>query len=313
METVLRRTSAEGRRSRKAKKTAHLQIDAAAFRDAFDREPLMFSHNLSGLTLFSDAALRELASRYDAHPRDYFVASGAASAGNEFFAVPNGLCKPSEAMGRLQTHSIRLLLKRPENHDLGFRRLLNEQFAEVMAMRGGLRGERLVRLESAVFITSAASTTPFHFDPEIGFFSQIEGEKIYHVYSPSALRDADLERFYLQGEINIGQVDLRACNPALEVVYRLVPGVGFHQPQNSPHLVETRASRSVSYSFVYETDASRARGNARACNYYLRKFGLEPVTPGRRPAADAVKAATMRMLIPVRKQVSATLRSIRGR
>jgi hypothetical protein len=313
METALRRASAEGRRSRKAKKTAHLQIDAAAFRNAFDREPLMFSHNLSGLTLFSDAALRELAKRYDAHPRDYFVASGAASAGNEFFAVPNGLCKPSEAMERLQTHSIRLLLKRPENHDLGFRRLLNEQFAEVMAMRGGLRGERLVRLESAVFITSAASTTPFHFDPEIGFFSQVEGEKIYHVYSPSALRETVLEKFYLQGQISIGQADLKACDPALEHIYNLGPGIGFHQPQNSPHWVETRASRSVSYAFVFETNVSRQRGQARACNHYMRRFGLDPLTPGQRPAVDAVKAGAMRMLIPVRRLFSTALKATRGK
>ena len=291
----------------------HFKIDVSAFRDKFDREPIDFQHDLSGLDLFQGAALHELAEMYDAHPLDHFVSGGATSAATEFFTVPHGQCKPSEALTQLHTGEFRILLKRPENHHAGFRRLLDQLFAEIMSLRGGLRGESLVRLESAVFITSAATTTPFHFDPEIGFFSQIEGEKIYHVYSPNALRDADLEKFYLQGEISIGQVDLHACDPALEVVYKLVPGVGFHQPQNSPHWVETRASRSVSYSFVYETDASRARGNARACNYYLRKFGLEPGTPGRRPAVDAVKATTMRMLIPVRKQVGATLRTIRGR
>jgi hypothetical protein len=312
METALRSTCAEGQRSTEATWSAHLQVDAAAFNDAFDREPLKFSHNLSGLPLFSDVALRDLANRYDAHPRDYFVAAGAASAGSEFFAVPNGLCKPSTAMDQLRTNSIRLLLKRPENHNSGFRRLLDEQFTEVMAMRGGLRGERLVRLESAVFITSAASTTPFHFDPEIGFFSQIEGEKIYHVYSPSALRETVLEKFYLQGLVSIGQADLQACDPALEHIYKLGPGIGFHQPQNSPHWVETRASRSVSYAFVIETDVSRQRGQARACNHYMRRFGLDPSTPGRRPAVDAVKAAAMRMLIPVRRRVGAALKARRG-
>jgi hypothetical protein len=312
METALRHTSAEGERRTEATGPGHLQFDAVGFNDAFDREPLKFSHNLSGLALFSDVMLRKLANRYDAHPGDYFVAAGAPSASSEFFAVPNGLCKPSAAIDQLQTHSIRLLLKRPENHDSGFRRLLDEQFAEVMAMRGGLRGERLVRLESAVFITSAASTTPFHFDPEIGFFSQIEGEKIYHVYSPSALRETVLEKFYLQGQISIGQVDLQACDPALEHIYRLAPGMGFHQPQNSPHWVETRASRSVSYAFVFETDVSRQRGQARACNHYIRRFGLDPFTPGRRPAMDAVKAAAMRMLIPIRRRAGAALKAMRG-
>jgi hypothetical protein len=69
-----------------------------------------------------------------------------------------------------------------------------------------------------VFITSTASTTPFHFDPEIGFCSLIEGEKIYHVYSPSALRETVLEKFYLQGQTSIGQVELKGCDPALDEV-----------------------------------------------------------------------------------------------
>jgi hypothetical protein len=312
MERAFRGTSTEWQRSTEATRPAHLRIDPAAFNDAFDREPLKFSHNLSGLSLFFDGALRELAKRYDAHPGDYFVAAGAASPGSEFFALPTELRKPSAAMDQLQTRSIRLLLKRPENHDSGFRRLLDEQFTEVMAMRGGLRGERLLRLESAVFITSAASTTPFHFDPEIGFFSQIEGEKIYHVYSPSALRETVLEKFYLQGLVSIGQADLQTCDPALEHIYKLGPGKGFHQPQNSPHWVETRASRSVSYAFVFETDLSRRRGQARAYNHYMRTFGLDPCTPGRRPAVDAVKAAAMRMLIPFRRRVGAALKTMRG-
>jgi hypothetical protein len=294
-----------------ARKVAHLEIDAAAFQEAFDREPFPFSHNLSALGSFSDSALRELANRYDAQPRDYFVAAGAAAPDSEFFAVPNGLCKPSEAMERLQTSSIRLLLKRPENHDAGFRRLLDQQFAQVMALLGGRKGERLIRLESSVFITSAAATTPFHFDPEIGFFSQIEGEKIYHCYSPSALRERDLEDFYLQAKITIGQVDLRICDPALDHVYHLLPGSGLHQPQNAPHWVETTASRSVSYAFVFETDVTRRRGQARAYNHYMRKFGLHPQSPGGRPAVDAVKAAAMRMLIPVRQRVGTAFKTLR--
>ena len=313
MEDALGTCGADLARGSAMRTSAHFQIDVADFREKFDREPLGFSHDLSALDLFRDTAVRDLAERYDAYPRDYFVSAGAQSADTQFFSVPHGQCKPSEAMDRLRSGAFRILLKRPENHDSGFRQLLDQLFAEVMALRGGLKGERLVRLESSVFITSAASTTPFHFDPEIAFFSQIEGEKRYHVYTPTALREADLEKFYLLGEINIGQVDLRACDPALEHVYELGPGIGFHQPQNSPHWVETRASRSVSYSFVYETDASRARGRARACNYYLRKVGLDPLAPGRRPRVDAVKAGAMRMLIRVRKQVGAVLRTMRAK
>jgi hypothetical protein len=290
--------------------TRHLNFESASFQAQFNREPMGFSHDLSSLPMFSDAALRSLAAIYDAHPRDYYVAASAPTAGTEFFSVPRASAKPTEAMDRLDGGAIRILLKRPEDHDAGFRRLRDELFAEVLALRGGLRGERLVRLESSVFITSAASTTPFHFDPEIAFFFQIEGDKSYHVYPPVSLREPELEKFYLRGQVSIGQVDLGARDCALERVFELRAGLGFHQPQDSPHWVQTRASRSVSYSFVYETDVGRARGRARACNYYLRKFGIEPISPGQRPALDALKAGTMRMVIPVRRRVGAGLRSL---
>jgi hypothetical protein len=290
----------------------HMRIDGTELNAKFDGEPFGFSHNLSGLAMFREGALRDLAARFDAHPADYFVAASAPRADSEFFGVPRGLCKPTEAMNRLQSSPIRVLLKRPENHDPAFRRLLDELFAQVMALRGGLRGERLVRLESSVFITSAASTTPCHFDPEIAFFSQIEGEKVYHVFSPSAMREPALEKFYLQGLVSIGEVDLHKCDQALERVYNLRPGMGLHQPQNSPHWVQTRGSRSVSYAFVFETDASRARGHARACNHYIRKLGFNPSKPGERPATDCLKAGAMRALIPMRKQLAAAWRSLRA-
>ena len=133
------------------------------------------------------------------------------------------------------------------------------------------------------------------------------------MYAPAALHARELEKFYIQGQVSIGQVDLRGRDSAYEHVYRLRPGIGFHQPQNSPHWVQTQGSRSISYAFVYETEVTRLRSRARACNYYLRRVGLEPAEPGSHPARDALKSAAMSMLIPVRKMVGSTLRSLRGR
>lgn len=288
---------------------ARFRVDSRTFRENFDRQPFGFSHDLSALEMFQFDELTRLAERYADHLQDCFVSASAPSAGTQFYAVPHGRFGPHQAMSRLDTDAIRILLKRPENHDPRFRRLLDELFAEVTALRGGMGSERLVRLESAVFITSAAATTPFHFDPETSFFSQIEGEKIYHVYPPTALREADLENFYVQGIVNIGQVDLQGCDPAQERVFTLNPGTGLHQPQNSPHWVETRASRSISYSFVFETDAGRARGRARAFNHYLRRMGLMPHLPGANPSRDAVKAGAMRVIIPLRNRIRAKLRT----
>lgn len=280
-----------------------LLVDAVRFRADFDRSPFGFTHRLSDLALFEPDSIRGLASAYAAHPSEYFVAASAASAGTAFDAVPHSQCGPVEALDRLTAVPTRLLLKRPENRDPRFRQLLDTFFAQVLELRGGLQGERVVRLESAVFVTSAAATTPFHFDPEIAFFTQIEGEKIYHVYPPATLSDPVIEDFYRHGRVSIAQIDLAACDPAREQVFVLGPGKGLHQPQNSPHWVETRASRSVSYSVVFETDASRARGRVRAFNHYLRKLGLEPAAPGAHPTADFLKSRVMRVATPVRNRL----------
>jgi hypothetical protein len=181
--------------------------------------------------------------------------------------------------------------------------LLDALFAQVLHLRGGLRGERLRRLESAVFITSAASITPFHFDPEIAFFMQIEGRKVYHVYDPASVSEHELEQFYRRGELSIAEVDLKSRDPSLEHVYTLNPGDGHHQPHDSPHWVETGAGRSISYSFVFETNATRARGRTLACNFYLRRAGMTPSRPGLSPMQDAAKAAAIRVAFPVRRRL----------
>jgi hypothetical protein len=292
--------------------TDHLHIDASVFGKAFDRDPFGYTHDLSSLEVFSFDSLCGLARSYAPHPRDYFVSASAPSAATDFFSVPSGQCLPHEAMERLDSSRIRILLKRPENHDVRFRRLLDDLFAQVMRLRGGLGAEKLVRLESAVFISSASATTPFHFDPEVAFFAQIQGEKVYHMYSPAAVSEPELENFYLQGLVSIGQLDLAGRNPQLEHVFTLKAGLGMHQPQNSPHWVETRAERSISYSFVFETDATRAAGRARAFNHYVRKVGMQPSRVGRHPALDAAKASTMQAVIPARQRASALLKKFKS-
>jgi len=185
-----------------------LFIEPAGFSERFDREPFGFSHNLHTLDLFSFDSLIGLAERYASAPRDYFVAAAASSAATEFKAVAHSQWSVGEALQRLGSHSVRVLLKRPENHDPRFRQLLDTLFEQVIGLRGGLKGERVVRLESAVFVTSATSITPCHFDPEIAFFAQIEGRKNYHVYAPSSMSESELESFYREGIVSIAEVDL---------------------------------------------------------------------------------------------------------
>jgi hypothetical protein len=288
-----------------------LTVDQAVYKTAFNNTPFGFKHCLHQLSMFQPAALAELAKKYGENPADYYVSNSAPTPGTRFFDVKSKTSKPDEALAQLATGPTRVLLKRPENYDAGFRELLDKLFEKVVELRGGLNGEKVARLESAIFVSSASSTTPFHFDPEINHFFQIEGDKHYHVYRPSAVREDELEDFYVQGIVEIGQVDLATRDKSLEHVFDLVPGSGFHQPQDAPHWVQTGAERSVSYAFVYETDASRARGRILAANHILRKLGVNPQPPGAHAGTDNAKSSVMKVVVPVRRRIVRNLN--RGR
>jgi len=272
---------------------------------SFNREPFGFNHNLSTLDIFDLGSLGRLAEKYHGHEQDYFIASSASAPDEKFRATKPVNLELSEAFGSLKKNSIRILLKRPENHDPKFRKLLDGLTEQIIDQSGELKNDQILRLESAVFITSAATLTPFHFDPSAVFFCQIMGDKTYHLYSPTALTEPELEQFYFRGLIDIAQVELAKRDPKQEHVFQLSAGKGLHQPQNAPHWVETRGDISVSYSFFFETAGARKVSRTRGFNYYMSKAGAEPTPPGARPRLDAFKADAMGVWIPCRKTLSA--------
>ncbi|MEJ0094339.1 MAG: cupin domain-containing protein [Methylocella sp.] len=289
-----------------------LDLRSDALKNQFDQEAFSFNHSIDKLDLFTIDNIHALARKYADCKHDYYIAHSATAPGAAFNSVPIASYRPDEALDQLESGSYRILLKRPENHDARFRDLLDALFGQVVDRLGGLGGERVVRLEAGLFISSGATTTPCHFDPEIAFFTQIEGQKTYHVYSPSVMREAELERFYRSGGVTIAEVDLATRDPSREQVFALEPGKGLHQPQNAPHWVETGKSRSISYSFVFETDASRARGRVRACNHYLRRLTLNPPLPGAYPRGDIVKSRAMGLALPIRRTLADIVHKMRA-
>jgi len=289
----------------------HLNADPGDVDRSFNREPFGFTHNVHELPLLAFDSLRELAGKYD--QADHFVASGAPAPGTQFYSVAHGMLTPQQAMDELGNGSHRVLMKRPENYDPRFRALLDSLFAQVVQLHPNVAQERIVRLESSVLVSSAASITPFHFDPEMSFFFQIEGEKVYHLRAPAVVTEPDLERFYKMGVVNIGQLDFATYESTQEFAFTLLPGFGLHQPQNSPHWVETRGARTISYVFSFETERSRATGRTRSFNHYMRKAGLRPAAPGAHPRSDAFKARTMEVAIPLRRAVRNALSKGFGR
>jgi hypothetical protein len=274
-----------------------------------DREPFGFGHTLSDLDLFTRPALKHLTELYGGNHMDYFVAGAAEQPGSQFYSGPFNRQRPEQAIERLNDEPVRILMKRPENYHPLYRELLDRLFEQIVRRMGGLGGAQVERLEGGVFLTSAESITPFHFDPELNFFFQIAGTKHYHVFSPSVLQEPELESFYRRGAVDIGQVDLAVRDTKREHVFDLVAGRGLHQPHHAPHWVRTGREISISYSLVFETSATRARGRVRAFNHYLRRIGMSPTGPDHGAHVDRMKAGAITGL----RQLKSGLRGIRRR
>lgn len=286
-------------------KSGRIELAPQILDRSFNREPIGFNHNLSKLDMFKLDSLRALAERYVGHDSDYMVATSASAPDQKFRSVKTTDLSPHEAIARLRSESIRIFLRRPQHYDPRFKELLNALIEQVTSLSGGLKADRILRLESSIFLTSAKTLTPFHFDPSAVFFFQIAGDKIYHVYSPASLTEPELEQFYFRGLVDIAQVELSRRNPKQEHVFQLSAGKGLHQPQNAPHWVETSEDISISYSFFFETESARNINRTRGFNYYMRKVGAEPTPPGAHPRLDAFKADAMGLWIPCRKTLSA--------
>jgi hypothetical protein len=289
---------------------AVLLADAAVVRRAYDIEPFGYTHTLSGLDLLSLDAICKQSEKHA--PADYFVAGSAASPGTPFYDVPHGEVTPLQALQNLESRPTRVLLKRPERYSPAYRDLLESLYEQVVALRGVITPrERLRRLDASILVSSAATTTPFHFDPEISFFFQIEGAKSYHMYAPGTLGEDELEAFYIKDILNIGQVPFEGRPAAKRYTFELGPGKGMHQPRNSPHWVQTQNELSISYVFSIETDATRAEGRTRGFNYFERKLGLTPAQPGQRPQLDAMKAGVMRAAFGAREAARSAREAVR--
>jgi len=274
---------------------------------SFDLEPKALTHDLHLDALFSDASLADLVKSFDNGGRS-FIATGARDASDPFRSLPEHQIKPSEALARLDTDSVRILLKRPEDHDPRFRALADRLYRDITTSNPHAARSPAVRIQASIFISSGETITPVHFDPEVNYFFQIRGRKAFHVFRPDSLDDTLVDGFYNKQVVDIAQVPLSACDPACERVFDLEPGTGLFQPLNAPHWVRTGAGRSISYSFVFETEEMRARGKVRAANHYLRRLGLRPDSAELAGGSSRLKIAAINALIPLRRAVGPVAR-----
>lgn len=264
-----------------------IDIGPQGFLAALGRRPLAVGHHLVGHPLLSLEALGELADRISPErierqrtDLDLVLPGGGNPRG--------GVEAPGDLVRGIETNNAWLVLWNVES-DHRYQALLDEVLDPVAELLGDREGG-ICRREAFIFISSAASVTPVHFDPEHNFLLQIHGVKQMHVGQFASTTDGqrELERYYTGGHRNIEHMPQEAD------VFRLEPGKGVYVPSHAPHWVTNESHACVSLSITFHTSAILRRANVHVVNHHLRRLGISPSPPDESKVIDGAKLALYR-------------------
>ncbi len=261
-----------------------LDIDPQTFLSALGRRPIEVDHRLEGHPLLSLEALGELADsmspdRIERQRTDLdLVLPGGGN-------PRGGVTSPGDLVRGIEASNAWVVLWNVEN-DPRYKALLDEILDPIADLLGDREGG-MCRREAFVFVSSAASLTPVHFDPEHNFLLQIHGVKQMHIgqFATEEHGQRELERYYIGGHRNLEHM------PEEADVFRMEPGKGVYVPSHAPHWVTNEGHACISLSITFHTGAILRRGNLHVVNHHLRRLGLSPSPPGTSSLVDQVKLA----------------------
>jgi hypothetical protein len=274
-----------------------VDIDAAAFADAFARRTVAVRHRLADHPLFTIDAIADLADRLP--PESVRRERGDLPlVSNGYVDIGEG--PPSQTIRNVERTGTRVSLRdiqqAPE-----YAELINECLDEVEPLVDERQGGMTERA-GYLFISCPASTTPMHFDREHSFLLQVRGVK--HV----SVAAFDNDRVALQREFDCW-VDGRECDfeamQAVAETFTIEPGVGVYLPSFVPHWVETEAGISISFSIPFDTEfVERAEAVSRI-NKRMRRLHLSPRPIGSSERVDRAKAAVARSFTKLPRRLRA--------
>jgi hypothetical protein len=274
-----------------------VDIDAAAFADAFPRRSVLVRHRLADHPLFTIDAIADLADRLP--PESVRRERGDLPLVSHGY-VDVGEGPPSETVRNVERTGTRVSLRdiqqAPEYAELIDECL--DEVEELVAERQGGMTQRAGYL----FISCPASTTPMHFDREHSFLLQVRGVK--HV----GVAAFDDDPVVLQREFD-RWVDGRECDfeamQAVAETFTIKPGVGVYLPSFVPHWVETEAGISISFSIPFDTEFVERAEAVTRINKRMRRLHLSPRPVGASEPVDRAKAAVARSLMRLPRKLRA--------
>jgi hypothetical protein len=117
-------------------------------------------------------------------------------------------------------------------------------------------------------------------------------------FADDRTRQLELERQVTGGHRNVQAM----FGDAQE--FPLGPGDGVYMPVFAPHLVRNGPDVSISLSITWRTPKTDNLERAHVANAALRRVGLDPAGPGRRPRADSLKAGAVRGVRGVKRKLA---------
>ncbi len=275
-----------------------MALEAAIFKEKFNRKPFLVGHKLADHPLFSLSRLIELARQLPEEHVKY--TSGDVSVAQGLYKGPRTGLSLEDTMRQIEDCRSWMVLKFVEN-DPEYRALLHQLLEEIGAQSEPLY-PGMQRRSGFIFVSSPGSTTPFHIDPEFNFLLQVRGSKIFHIWNESdraVLAEHDLEQNYVQG----GGYHLpfqEEFNQRAQV-FTLTPNTGLHVPVNAPHWVKVENEVSISFSITFHTPWTEQREAVYGMNGHLRKMKINPAPFGESATSDALKYNAMRALRRAKK------------
>jgi hypothetical protein len=268
-----------------------------------NREAFRVTHALAGNPLFEVDVLIEVAKQAAKRSGDLYLDAGDVSVTDKWGDIPIPDRPVEEIMRRIETAGAWIIIKHVEQGP-GYAEVIREFDQFVRRLAGPEAARLLSSPEMLVLVTSPNRVTPFHFDAEVNFLVQIQGEKDAWVCDPndrSAVTHQEIENYYSVNH-NAG-----TFKPGLEKKARhfhLKPGDGVHIPTHAGHWVNNGNAISVSLSLNFELPPTMYRDIYRV-NHRLRRLGMVPRAPGEARLADKLKigaAAVSRQLNRLRSR-----------
>lgn len=244
---------------------------------SYNRKSFSFSHGLGDHALFSLPKLAALASRLEAHGRNY-CSMGKIEITDGWSGGARAATSLAEIISGIEFNDSLVMLKGAVEDPL-MGPVLRAVLAQLLELAGPALMNDFVAARATILIASPNRITAYHADSDVNFLMQVSGNKLLNVFDQtdrSLVTDGEVERFFMGEERVIRFLPDRQQEA---VPYDLQAGQGVHIPSLAPHWARNKDAVSVAVSFNFDLGSVKRLATVYRVNHQLRRLGLRPRPP----------------------------------